>query len=295
MKTVLSTALLWLVLLSPVLAAEPLQILHNMRFADPTGANLNPWLFSREKGNAVGGVFVQALFHNHIFSSPGVIDFEKLKGAAKRLKPGPVMLNVEGKENRCFDLKTLKLIQENVQRRIEIVQCVRRYGPPGLEIGFYGSLPPCAPWLVTGIGQHVKDRPHRREAWERLVHELIPLSKHVDCCFLSGYASSKWHPEAVLWHIRRTVWAAREVYCVSAYPVFFVTGWYPEWSKVPNEALAQMENRIPGDVFESWLQEAERSGAKGVLLFGDKATDGTFVDWDSHAGWWRVVRQWTGQ
>ena len=296
MRRLLLTVLTWLVLLSSAMAGEPLKILHNMRFADPTGENTNPWLFSRQVGDSVGGVFCQLLAHGKIFSKPGVVDFEKLRKAAELLEPGPLMLNVEGHENRCFNPKTLQLIPENVQRRVAIVQCVREHGPPGLEIGFFAALPPCEPWLVTGQYIHVKIRPQRRGAWERLVRELErTLAPHVDCCFVECYPSRDWPSEAVLWHIRRTVRAVNDVYHLPAYPTFFVSGWYPEWGDVPNEKLAQMENRIPGAVFESWLQESQRQGAAGVLIFGGKAADLTHIEWDEEAAWWQVVCWWASQ
>ena len=294
MKLILITAVVWLVLLGSAMAGE-LRILHNMRYADPTGANPNPWLFSREVGNSAGGVFCQALFHGQIFSKPGVVDFKKLAKKAASLQPGPVMLNVEGRENRCFD-DDLEIINENVERRIAIVQCVRAHGPPGLETGFFGALPPQQPWLVTGYGVAVETREARRADWERLVEELKrTLAPHMDCCFVPVYPSRDWTPEAVLWHIRRTVRAVNDTYRVPAYPTLFVTGWYPEYGEVPNEALAQMENRIPGDVFESWLEESQRQGAAGVLLFGGRAGDGTHIKWDGKAAWWQVVRKWASQ
>ena len=295
MKRILITAVVWLVLLGSAMAGE-LRILHTMRYADPTGANPNPWLFSRELGDSAGGVFCQALFHGQIFSKPGVVDVKKLAKKAASLQPGPVMLNVEGRENRCFD-DDLELIPENVERRIAIVQCVRQYGPPGLEIGFFGALPPQQPWLVTGYGMAVGNREARRNSWGRLVEELKPLARHVDCCFTPVYPPRDWSPEVVLWHIRRTVRAVNDVYHLSAYPTFFVSGWYGPggWGEVPNEALAQMENRIPGDVFESWLEESQRQGAAGVLLFGGRATDGTHIKWDEEAAWWQVVRKWASQ
>ena len=73
----LAVAGVMLILLTSAVAGEPLKILHNMRYADPTGENSNPWLFSREVGNSAGGVFCQLLAHGKIFSKPGVVDFEK--------------------------------------------------------------------------------------------------------------------------------------------------------------------------------------------------------------------------
>lgn len=167
-------------------------------------------------------------------------------------------------------------VQENLTKYLTVLRWFREAAPQ-VEVGYYGTVP------IRDYWRSLKD-PTRPEhmAWSTENARLRPLALAVDALFPSLYTFYDDHDGWRKFAIAQIAEARRYG---GGKPVYVFL-----WPKFHDSNRWLKDTYLPADFWKLELETA-REHADGVVIWGGWGNDNRPAEWDGHALWWQVTKE----